>query len=231
MNIKSTTAIIVAAGKSTRMKGEDKLLARIDGVPVIAKTAIAFEENPLIREIIIVASKENQEVFAEICKQYNISKLKNIVLGGETRHDSVMNGIACVIDGESFVAIHDGARPLICQELITNVIKKAFKTGASLLAVRSKDTVKFSADGEKVDSTPDRSALFNAQTPQVFNVNAYIQCVKTLGEKAKLVTDDSMIFELCGIKPTIVEGDYRNIKITTPEDISYANALKGCFHN
>lgn len=227
MSIKSVTAIIVAAGKSARMKGMDKLLAEIDSVPVIAKTAMAFEENELIREIIIVTSKENQEVFAEICKRFNISKLKSIALGGETRHDSVMNGIACVteIDGENFIAIHDGARPLISQELITNVIVTSFKTGASLLAVRTKDTVKISTDGENVDSTPDRNMLFNAQTPQVFNMKTYIECVKTLGEKAKAVTDDSMIFELCGIKPTIVEGDYRNIKITTPEDVDIAKIL------
>lgn len=220
MSINKTSAIIVAAGKSTRMNGLDKLIATINGIPVIAKTAMAFEENQLISEIIIVTSDENRDVFADICKQYKISKLKSIVLGGETRHESIMNGIA-EISG-NFVAIHDGARPLISQELITNVIKMAFITGASLLGVRSKDTVKISANGQKVDCTPDRNQLFNAQTPQVFNAKMYLQCVKNLGEQARFVTDDSMIFELCGISPAIVEGDYRNIKITTPEDLTIA---------
>ena len=228
MNVKvsstsTVSAVIAAAGSSYRMKGKDKLFSEIQGTPIIILSALAFEQNENIDEIIIVSSAQKIDEIKELAKKHSITKLSQIILGGKTRHESVLNGVKA--SKGDFVAIHDGARPLISQKVINKTVFAAIEFGAAIPAVNAKDTIKLSHDGENIESTPDRSFLFNAQTPQVFNRNVYLKCVERLGIKAQAVTDDSMIFELCSKKVKLVKGDYKNIKITTPEDLMIAEVF------
>ncbi len=212
------TAIILAAGMSSRMKGTNKQLLSLGDMPVILRSAMNFQNTPEVTEIIIAAKEDNLEAIQSLCSQNGITKLKKVCVGGDTRSKSAE--IAFSYAGKTDVtAIHDGARPFALPPLISAVIKAAMEHKGAIAAVAVKDTIKLAEDGF-ISATPDRSALWSAQTPQAF-------CTELYGEMLKMgeATDDSQLAERMGIKVKIVEGSYDNIKITTPEDISLGESI------
>lgn len=225
MNGKKVSAIIVAAGSSTRMGKLDKMFAEIDGVPVIVRTLTAFEKSDVIGEIIVSTKKDSVELIESLAVSNGITKLTHIVTGGETRQKSVLNALGVVDENADYIAIHDGARPLVSLETIQKAVETAFEFNACSVAVRVKDTIKVTDENGFVTATPDRSTLWAVQTPQVFSKKVYLDAVNTLGDKASDCTDDCMLVEATGVRVKLVEGSYSNIKITTPEDVLSANAF------
>lgn len=217
----NTAAIIVAGGSSQRMKGINKLLCPILDIPVIARTLIAYENCASVGGIYISCREGDIADIQSICDRYGIVKLKAIVKGGDTRAKSVKNAFEAVDPSFSYVAIADGARPLTTPEIIDRVLDEAMRCGAALCAVPVTDTVKMADDTKFIESTPDRSRLWAAQTPQIFDRNIYANALSLGGD----YTDDCALVEAAGTKVKIVEGSPTNIKITVPTDIIIAEAL------
>lgn len=218
------TAIVVAAGNSTRMGGVNKQFLLLDGVPVLVRTLQAFSLCPLIDEI-VVATRESeiQELFA-LVKEYQIEKVTDIVRGGNTRQESVFAAIRRSSPFSEYFAIHDGARPLVSQEVICDTVKTAFRVGAAATGVRVKDTIKVVSENGEIVETPDRTTLWAVHTPQVFERNHYLHAADSV-ENSAAFTDDCKLMETAGFPVYMVEGSYKNIKITTPEDILLAEGL------
>lgn len=215
------TAIILAAGASSRMKGTDKQLLSVGGVPVIVRSVLNFQNTPEVSEIIVAAKAELCQEIKELCESAGVTKLKVVCAGGETRGKSAQ--AAFYHAGETDVTlIHDGARPFAFAELISEVINSAYEYGGAIAAVPVTDTIKCVKDG-LVESTPERSFLYGAQTPQGFRTELYRKMLSQGGD----FTDDSQLAEALGIKVKIVTGSYDNIKITTPEDIARAEIIAG----
>ena len=214
--------MLVAAGSSTRM-GFDKLSFDLGGETVLRRSIRAFENCPLVSEIVLVAGKNRDYVEAQAAA---CTKPVKIVSGGATRAESAKNGVLAA--GGELVAVHDAARPFVSEAVIEAVITAAAKCGAAAPAVPVKDTVKRAVcgDGKTVPAdclvadTPDRSTLYAVQTPQCFDRKEYLAALEELDEeKARLVTDDCSLFELTGRPVTLTQGDYANLKITTREDL------------
>ena len=220
------SAIIVAAGQSRRMGGDtSKQFFLIDGVPVIVRTLKAFEIAERIREVVIAARQEDIPQMYALIQDYEITKVKQIITGGETRQESVFRAIAQVDENADFLAIHDGARPLIRPQEIDLAVSAAVEHGAAALGVPVKDTVKqVDADGKIVD-TPERSTLWAVQTPQVFSRALYLRAAEQAGEAAAQLTDDCQLIERTGAPVYLVRGAYANLKITTPEDVFAAEGI------
>ncbi len=219
------TAIIVAAGQGMRFGAEKpKQFLEILGKPLIIHTLQKFENCPAIDEIILVLPFEEIENFGQIAEKFNIKKLVKTVAGGAARAASVLNGLNA-IDAESteIVAVHDGARPLVSLEEITQTIEKAKKTGAACLAASLTDTIKEVADG-KIVQTIDRAKLRRALTPQCFRYEI-LKRAFAANKIGEIVTDECFLAEKLGIEVSIVEGSAKNIKITTPEDFILAESL------
>lgn len=227
MNEKAfVSAVIVAAGSSRRMGGINKLLLDLGGKTVLERTVEAFEKSTDIDEIIITARQEDVKEYNALLSPYK--KVKNIVVGGETRQKSVANGIAACDEKSTLLAIHDGARPLVTQQIISSTVSAAKEYGAASCAVPVKDTIKIIDENSFITDTPDRASLRAVHTPQCFDKKLYCACVEKLGEKAKDMTDDCRLAELCGVKVKLTDSSYTNIKITTAEDIPFAlSILKG----
>ena len=223
---KIVSAVIVSAGNSTRMGGINKQFLELDGAPVIVNTITMFQRSHLIDEIIIVTRECDIDEIAKLVKKYDFYKVNNIVPGGETRQLSVYNGVVNTFDTADLVVIHDGARPLVTVKVIEETIKAAAKFGAAATGVKVKDTVKVVDDNNNIIDTPDRAYMRFIQTPQVFDKKLYLDAVETV-ENSKDFTDDCKLIEAYGETVKFVDGDYDNIKITTPEDIELAeNYLK-----
>ncbi len=209
--------IITAGGSSSRFKGINKLLYKINNKPVIVHTVEKFLDLADISNIIISANKiiitELENLFA------NCNKIK-IIQGGNTRQESVLNGLTYCKDPD-YVIIHDAARPFIKKETILKCIENAKKYGASIVAVKTVDTIKLASADGFINSTLDRNFLWNAQTPQIFEYKKIFELHKLL--KNKNFTDDSLLFEYYKYPVYITEGDYSNFKITTVDDISGIN--------
>ncbi len=217
-------AVIVAAGNATRMQGTDKIMAELCGEPLIVHTLRAFQQNDDIREIILVTRDELREPLSELCVAKKLSKVKKICQGGETRAASVQAGLDQISGDCDFVAIHDGARPLVSQTVIHDAVRKAAKFNAAAPAIPVKDTVKV-VHGGVVESTPDRSALYAVQTPQVFSLALYRAALdKAIAEKLE-ITDDCSAAEKFGLNVVITQGSDENLKVTTPTDLILAEAL------
>lgn len=218
----SVTAIIVAAGASRRM-GFDKLSYRLpDGRTVLETSCALFAAHPAVDELVLVAggNRPQCEAIAAACP-----KPCTVVQGGATRADSVRSGLAAA-KGQ-LVAIHDAARPFASEQLITDALQAAAKTGAAAPAVPVKDTIKVADKDGRVVTTPDRATLYAVQTPQCFDRALYLQALDAVsGEKASLVTDDCSLFELAGLPVTLTAGDYANLKITTKEDLQKENTMR-----
>ena len=219
----TVTAVIVAAGSSTRMEGIDKQLALIDGVPVIARTALAFQNSPIIDHIVIVTREDLIEPFEELVKEYDLSKVVSVTKGGHTRAQSVIKGINQCPKAD-FIAIHDGARPFVSGEAIEKTVKAAFQYGAAALAQPARDTVKTVDKDNFVVSTIDRNAVRLMQTPQVFRKSLYLEALLACDDPDSF-TDDCMLMENEGYKVKIVDSDSFNMKITLKEDLEMAEAV------
>lgn len=218
----SVTAVIVAAGSSTRM-GTPKQFIPLGGRPLIAHTLAAFEQCTAIGEIVVVAQEDHHARLREIAETYGITKLSAIVYGGSTRQQSVRRGVdVCHAD---YVAIHDGARPLVTPAIIERVIQGAVQYGAATAAVHTKDTVKIADENGMVIETPDRTALWNVQTPQIFEKALYERAFEYAAAQGLDLTDDCQLIEAIGEPVKLVEGSNTNIKITTPEDVPFAEEL------
>lgn len=222
MNDTKFSAVILAAGSASRMNGINKQLALLDDIPVIVRSALAFERSRMVEEIIVAAPPGEEQYYFSLLQNHLVTKLKTVVSGGASRAASVMNALVECSCGH--IAIHDGARPLISTEDIDRVLCDAAEYGAAIAAAPVNDTIKVCSGGN-VGSTPDRSTLYAAQTPQAFRRELYISCVTRLGSRADSVTDDSMVLELCGEKVHVTPVTACNLKITRPEDLLIAQAV------
>lgn len=220
------SAVIVSAGNSTRMGGINKQFLCIDNTPVVAHTIRVFEKSESINEIVVVTRECDIDDIKKLVNDYGFNKVSCVVAGGDTRQLSVYNGVINTSLQADYVAIHDGARPLVTEEVITDTLECAYSYGAAATGVKVKDTVKQVNDNNVIVATPDRSYLRFIQTPQIFNKSLYLDAVNFV-ENSKDFTDDCMLIEAYGKTVKFVDGDYENIKITTPEDVDLAlNYLK-----
>ncbi len=219
------SAVIAAAGSSRRM-GEDinKLLLTLDSIPVLARTLLCFERNENIDEIVIVCRESDILGYAELCKRFSVSKISQIVRGGDTRTESVLCGVKACSRKSEFIAVHDAARPLISQQVISDVIFDAIEYGAAAPLVPCKDSIKKIENGFIVGDV-NRNSIAAVQTPQIFKSDIIKKALQNAKDKNLALTDDCAAVEKLGVSVYVSKGDYRNIKITTPEDILLAEAL------
>lgn len=218
-------ALVPAAGSSSRMGGVNKLLEPLDGVPVLARTLTALQLAEDVDEIVVAAREEDLVEISRLCKTYGIGKCTKVVRGGETRAHSVLLAALEVSSKTDLLAVHDGARPLASPELIDGVIRAAAKTGAAAPALPVKDTVKSVREDGSVAETYDRQALRAVQTPQVFEGSLLKAALQAAVEGEIPVTDDCSAVERLGKLVYLVEGSEENLKITTPVDLVFAEAL------
>ena len=222
LKLKKCGAVIVAAGSASRMGGIDKVMAPLGGEPMIARTVRAFQDCDAVSEIVIVTRPDLILPITELCK--GCSKVTAVVAGGNSRQESVGNGLNALSKDIKLAAIHDGARPLITWQLIDWVIRAANTYGAAAPAIPVKDTVK-TVEGGIVVNTPDRSKLRAVQTPQVFDIDLLKGALLKAQQDGAEVTDDCSAVERLGMKVKIVEGDEKNLKVTTPMDLKIAEML------
>ena len=220
--LKTCGAVIVAAGNASRMGGIDKVMAELKGEPMIARTVRTFQDCDAISEIVIVTRPDLIAPISQLCRE--MPKVKAVVAGGKSRQESVNLGLNALSDKVKLAAIQDGARPLITWQVIDRVVRAAHTYGAAIPCVPVKDTIKI-GNGGVVQSTPDRATLFAAQTPQVFDFDLLRGALKKAELEDYMVTDDASAVEYMGMKVKIVEGDERNIKVTTPVDLKIAEML------
>lgn len=220
--LKTCAAVIVAAGSASRMGGIDKVMAELGGEPMIKRTVRTFQECDAVSEIVIVTREDLILPITEACKEFG--KVNAVVKGGSSRQESVQLGLNTVSGKAKLVAIHDGARPLVTWQLIDWVIRAANTYGAAAPAIPVKDTIK-TVQGGVVVNTPDRSQLRAVQTPQVFDYDLLRGALKKAYQDGAEVTDDCSAVERLGMTVKIVEGDERNLKVTTPMDLKIAEML------
>ena len=220
--LKKCGAVIVAAGNASRMGGIDKVMAPLMGEPMIVRTVRTFQNCDCIAEIVIVTREDLILPITNLTRHMN--KVKAVVCGGSSRQESVNRGLGALSREMQMAAIHDGARPLISMEVIDRTVRAAHTHNAAAPAIPVKDTIKV-VEGRVVVNTPDRATLFAVQTPQVFDFDLLRGALKHAEETGAQVTDDCSAVELLGMKVKIVEGDERNLKVTTPMDLKIAEML------
>lgn len=225
------TAIVLAAGKGTRMNSKiQKQFLEVEGKPVIYYSLKCFQESPLIRDIILVTGEESLSYCKEeIVKRFGFSKVKKVTAGGKERYDSVYAGL-CACDNTDYVLIHDGARPFVTEEILERTCFAVKETGACVVGMPAKDTIKISDRNKMVESTPAREKVWLVQTPQAFRYSLIKESYESIRCKdMNGITDDAMIVEQeSGVKVALVHGSYENLKITTPEDLIIAEAFLRC---
>ena len=217
------SVVVVAAGSSTRM-GQNKILARLAGAPVIVHSLRTFDAIVEVGEVIVVTQEEMIPQIGALCREYRLNKVKKIIRGGASRAESSRLGTLEVSGDAQLIAIHDGARPLVSEAVIQEAIRCGLATGAAAPAIPVKDTIKLAPKGI-VEKTMDRSQLYAVQTPQVFEsslIRAALQ--KALDDGAE-ITDDCSAVERLGMKVSLTAGDERNLKLTTPVDLLWAECL------
>ena len=220
------SAIIVAAGKGTRMGPKvDKLFLEVAGRPIVAHTWARFNHAACIDEIVLVVRDTMQPAFAELAVQFQFEKPYRLVVGGKERQDSVLNGLQALDAGAEIVAIQDGARPCTTEKLIADTIQAAHETGAAVAAQRVTDTIKETDGGTLIARTVDRSRLWAVQTPQSFRIEVIRRALAAVKEKGLIVTDDTAACELIGQAVKLVESAVPNPKVTRPGDLAYVEAL------
>ena len=220
--LKRCGAVIVAAGSASRMGGIDKVMAPLRGEPVILRTVRAFQETDAIREIVIVTREDLIMPVTNLCA--GLDKVKAVVVGGGSRQESVWLGLNALSKGMELAAIQDGARPLVTPALIDRTVRAAHSYGAAAPAIPVKDTIKVEKSG-LIESTPDRSTLRAVQTPQVFDFDLLRGALQKARDDGAEVTDDCSAVERLGMKIRLVEGEERNLKVTTPLDLKIAELL------
>ena len=215
------SAVIVAAGSARRMEGIDKTMAKLGEKPVLWHTVRAFQENPHVSEIVVVTREDQLKSVAQLCAAWEFSKVKLVLRGGEDRLHSVMNGVDGVSRKAKLIAVHDGARPLVSQNIISQTVEMAARTGAAAPAIPVKDTIKVAQNGA-VKATPYRSHLFAVQTPQIFDADLLRAALQQARDKKLPVTDDCSCVEQLGMRVFLTRGEEKNLKITTPMDMKIA---------
>ena len=215
-------AVIVAAGTASRMGGIDKVMAELDGEPMIVRTVRTFQNSDAIKEIVVVTREDLILPIMHLCA--NFSKVQAVVCGGADRQESVQRGLNALSDKVKLVAVQDGARPLITDAVIDRTVRAAHTYGAAAPGIPVKDTIKVVAGGI-IKETPDRSGLQAVQTPQVFDFDLLRGALKKAEKDGAALTDDCSAVERLGMSVKMVEGDERNIKVTTPMDLKIAKLL------
>jgi 2-C-methyl-D-erythritol 4-phosphate cytidylyltransferase len=214
-------AVIVAAGSGTRMAGAEKLFSEVAGRPLLAYAIAPFQECTSIDRIVLVMAPLNLKRGRELVGRYGFAKAATLVRGGERRQDSVRLGLEALGECE-YVAVHDGARPLVTAELIGRGLDAARETGAATPAVPIADTVKEAGADGTVLRTLNRSRLWAVQTPQVFRYDLLVRAHRQITQD---VSDDAAMVEALGERVRLFDGDRRNLKVTTPEDLALIEAL------
>ena len=221
------SAIILAGGKGKRMGSAiSKQFIDIKGKPIIYYTLKKFSENKKIDNIIVVLPEDEVKYFKEnILKKYEL-RINKIVIGGKERQDSVYNGLKSLKNSSTdIVLIHDGARPFISERIINEGIKFAEIYGAAAPGVMPKDTIKVKNEKNFSVDTPNRANLVSIQTPQVFKFDEILECHEKIRYNGEKVTDDTMVVEKYGYSVYLYDGEYTNIKVTTPEDLILAERI------
>lgn len=217
-------AVIVAAGSSQRMGGQNKLLLPLAGAPVLAHTLRAFEKCAAVRDIVLVCREQDILPYTELARSYGIGKLRTVTRGGDSRTASVLAGLRAAPADAALVAVHDGARPLVSEAVITEAVCAAAEHGAAAPVVPVKDSIKRIADRTIAADVP-RDTLAAVQTPQVFRRELLLRALEDATRSGRSFTDDCAAVEAMGQAVQATHGSYENIKITTPEDILVAQAL------
>ncbi len=218
------SAVIVAAGASSRMEGIDKMMASLGELPVLVHTLYAFQDCSAVDEIILVPREDLLVEAARLCKDFQLDKVRKVIVGGAERSQSVQAGLREVREDVSLIAIHDGARPLVPQAVIAQAVEQAAKTGAAAPAAPLTDTIKRGEKGLAVE-TVDPSALWAVQTPQVFEAGLIRAALKKALEDGAAITDDCAAVERLGMKVVLTPGSRENLKITTPLDLILGEAI------
>ena len=222
LKLKYCGAVIVAAGSASRMGGIDKVMAPLGGEPMVVRTVRQFQNSDTIREIVIVTRADLLIPISDLC--HGFDKVKAVVVGGNSRDESVWQGLNALSDKVKLVAVQDGARPFADWQLIDRVVRCANSYGAAAPAIPVKDTIKI-VKGGIVASTPNRSELQAVQTPQVFDFDLLRGALQKAKADGAAITDDCSAVERLGMSVRIVAGDEKNIKITTPLDLKIAELL------
>ena len=222
LKLKYCGAVIVAAGSASRMGGIDKVMAPLKGEPMVVRTVRQFQNCDAIREIVIVTREDLLIPVSDLCREFD--KVKAVVVGGKSRDESVWMGLNALSEKVKLVAVQDGARPFADWSLIDRVVRAANTYAAAAPAIPVKDTIKV-VNGGIVKETPDRKTLQAVQTPQVFDIDLLRGALKKAKLEGAEVTDDCSAVELLGMSIKIVEGDERNLKVTTPMDLKIAELL------
>jgi 2-C-methyl-D-erythritol 4-phosphate cytidylyltransferase len=221
-----TSVIIPAAGFGERMGAAvGKQFLSLHGKPIVVCTLERFQLCSAVDEIVIAAQPSSHAQFKLLIGEFHLSKVSNIVEGGRRRQDSVSNALRRIDRRAEIVIVHDGVRPFIHQKIILDSIEKAKLFSAAVVAVRVKDTVKVATEDGRFERTLDRSVLWMAQTPQTFQKQLLLDAYDKANRENIEATDDASLVELLNVRPAIVQGSFDNIKITTPDDLDFANLL------
>ncbi len=215
------SAVITAGGSSTRMNGQNKILAELCGKPVIAYSLLAFQKCADISQITVAAQKADIPVIKEIAAKYGVTKLRAVCEGGACREESVYRAITVLPNNTDFAVIHDGARPMVTPEFISRILKSAKRGISVACGVPAKDTV-VSVNGSCVNERPCRVNLRLVQTPQIVEYLPFKNALDKNADRLSKFTDDCSVLAESGVPQIIADGDYRNIKVTTPEDLQIA---------
>ena len=218
------SAVVLSAGSSERM-GRDKMLIDLGGVPVLARSLAAFQNCPEVDEIIVVTRGSMLEETAQLCRRHGMTKVKKIVIGGKTRTESALAGVSEVSRCADFIAVHDGARPFVTVELVERTLDAARKFRAAAPAVKSVDTLKKVDENGYIEENVDRECTVRIQTPQIFDADIIKGALTYAMKDGTVFTDDCAAVGAIGYKTRIVDGDEENIKITTENDITIAEAI------
>lgn len=220
------SAVILAAGSGSRMNSETtKQWMEIGGIPTVVRSLLAFEKCKSIKEIVVCAKADEIQRYDDVKEKYKIKKLKKVVAGKETRQLSSLEGFKNTSNKATFVAIHDAARCLITPEMIEKTVKSAVKNGCAVAATRATDTVKLVNSRDFVTDTPERSTVWLATTPQIFETDVYRASAYVALKDKVSVTDDASMAEHAGFAVKLVDIGKENIKITTKEDVFLAEAI------
>jgi len=221
--LRNVGAVIVAAGRSTRMGGVDKTFASMLGLPLVAHTIDRFESSPLVDQVVLVLAEESLDRGRELVQERGYRKVAHVCSGGQRRQDSVRNGLELLTPCD-WVMVHDGARPCLDEAMLKRGLNAAAECGSAVAGVPVKDTIKLVSPDQMVNETPDRSLLWAAQTPQIFRYNLLLEAHRTCTED---VTDDAAMVESLGHPVKMFQGSFQNIKVTTAEDLVIAEVFLG----
>ena len=218
------SAVIVAAGSAQRM-GADKVMLELGCMPVLARTLLAFQNCDAIDEIIVVTRMDKVEEVASLCKKYGVTKAGKVIRGGKTRMESALAGVSEVRSNARLIAIHDGARPFVTDEVIRRTVDAAAAYMSAVPVIRSTDTLKAIDEDGLITGSVDREHTVRVQTPQIFNADLIKGALTKAVSDGLTLTDDCSAIEIMGIKTHTVDGDEDNIKLTTPRDIQLGELI------